>query len=60
MNGSIYDDGFDKGLMDLYFWKFKTYLSSVGKYLLDTNWKCMKNHITEITNDSERSNLCDR
>lgn len=36
------DDGFDKGLMDLYFWKFKTYLSSVGKYLLDTNWECMK------------------
>ena len=26
---------FNKGVEDLYFYKFKTYLSSVGKYLLD-------------------------
>lgn len=30
-------DGFDKGYMDLYLYKFKNYLSSVPRYLLNKN-----------------------
>lgn len=33
MNTTI--DGFDKGYMDLYLYKFKNYLSSVPRYLLN-------------------------
>lgn len=42
---------FNKGVEDLYFYKFKTYLSSVGKYLLDKEVNSMKDEHRLFTDD---------